>query len=105
MAHLAFLRTNPSVNSTSPDKPKSARYLPPNLCSRPNDIVEEDAEKESEQENSKEPETRQKEEKPRPRSNPRSSRQSDVSSVVSNGAFGAKTAYLESTAMKAAVSG
>jgi hypothetical protein len=36
------------------------------------------------------------EEKPRPRSNPKSSRQSDVSSVISDEAFGAKTAYLES---------
>jgi hypothetical protein len=107
MAHLAFLRTNPSVNGTSPDKTKSARFVPPNLCGRPDVIVEEDddTEAESDQENSKEPETRQKQENPRPRSNPRSSRHSDVSSVISDEAFGAKTAYLESIAMKAAVSG
>jgi hypothetical protein len=70
-------------------------------------IVEEDddTEDESHQENSKSPETRQKIEQSRSQSNPRSSRHSDVSSVISDEAFGAKTSYLEAIAMKAAVSG
>ena len=102
LAHLAFLKTNPSANGTAPE---NARFVPPNLCGRP-DIIHEDAEEEDESDYDKEPETRQKEEKPRSRSLPRSTRQSgDVSSVISDEAFGARTAYLESTAMKTAVSG
>lgn len=102
LAHLAFMKSNPSVNGTPPEKGK---FVPPNFCGRP-DVIHEDGEEEDDSAVEKGPETRQKEEKLRSRSNPRSSRQSgDVSSVISDEAFGAKTAYLESIAMKVAVSG
>ena len=95
------MKSNPSVNGT-PEKP---RFTPPNLCGRPDVIHEEGEEDDSVTE--KTAESRQREEKPRSRSNPKPIRQknSDVSSVISDENFGAKTAYFESIAMKAAVSG
>jgi len=105
MAHLAFLRTNPSLNA-SPEKQRSSRFAPPNFCGRPDVIVEGD-EDDDEQSGAHEKarESHNQRDKPRSRSNPRPSRQSDVGSVISEEAFGAKTAYLEAIAMKTAVSG
>ncbi|KAL3924707.1 MAG: hypothetical protein SGILL_000879 [Bacillariaceae sp.] len=103
-AHLAFLRSNPTVGGVEKDAPgKAARSAPPNLCGKPDVIVEED---ETDEEDSKvAPAPPSKPEKSRSRSNPRSSRQKDdLSSVVSD-EFGAKAAYFEALAMKAATGG
>ncbi|KAG7339527.1 hypothetical protein IV203_034524 [Nitzschia inconspicua] len=103
-AHLAFLRSNPAMGGT-PEKYSTTKATAPpaTLCGRPDVIVEEDDEE-------TEAETVDDAPSPAPvksrsRSNPRSSRQKDdVSSVISD-EFGAKTAYFEALAMKAAVSG
>ncbi|KAL3917357.1 MAG: hypothetical protein SGILL_004752, partial [Bacillariaceae sp.] len=107
-AHLAFLRSNPNVagvaEKETPAASSRAVKPPPNLCGRPDVIVEEDTENDdSVQEPSPAPAL--KPVKSRSRSNPRTTRQKDdLSSVVSD-EFGAKAAYFEALAMKAAVSG
>lgn len=106
MAHLAFLRTNPSSNKSPGVIQSASRFLPPSLCGRPDVIVEEDDDDESGTVDVKQPNSeKHRELKSRSRSNPRSSAgRSDVSSVIS-GEFGANTSYLEAIAMKTAVSG
>mmetsp|Transcript_19707 Transcript_19707/g.35515 ORF Transcript_19707/g.35515 Transcript_19707/m.35515 type:complete len:1232 (-) Transcript_19707:194-3889(-) len=110
-AHLAFLRNNPTVGGAS-DKPtngNSGKFYPtPNWCGRPDVIVEEDEDEEDNDEKRAGTETKPPSApsvaKSRSRSNPRSRQKDDVSSVISD-EFGAKTAYFEALAMKAAVSG
>jgi hypothetical protein len=108
MAHLAFLRTNPSANNSPGANQGASRFLPPSLCGRPDVIVEEDDDEEGEGDTGdvKQPNSeKQRELKPRSRSNPRpSAGRSDVSSVISD-EFGANTSYLEAIAMRTAVSG
>jgi hypothetical protein len=100
-AHLAFLRNNPTVGG-SPEK----HAMSAGMCGRPDVIVEEDDEENDEKEDSSEKknDAAPSLEKSRSRSNPRSRQKDDVSSVISD-EFGAKTAYFEALAMKAAVSG
>jgi hypothetical protein len=108
MSHLAFLRTNPSVNG-SPTAPEGAsRFIPPTLCGRPDVIIEEDEDgtihtkdpkKESESSGKERSSSRSKS-----RSSSRKNGISDVSSVISD-EVGAKTAYFEALAMDMAVSG
>ena len=105
LAHLAFLRTNPSLNGT-PEKQRSSRFAPPNLCGKPDVIVEEDEEEDLDTSNEKSRDRSEQQIRPtRSGSNQRQSKQSDVGSVISEEAFGAKTAYLDAIAMKTAVSG
>jgi hypothetical protein len=119
-AHLAFLRNNPTMGGT-PDKPStnkdSSRAAPAVLCGRPDVIVEEEDEDDNDNDDDDDDDDDDDEPvrtappppvmrpKSRSRSNPRSIRsKDDVSSVISD-EFGAKTAYFEALAMKAAVSG
>lgn len=103
MAHLAFLRTNPPVSSGSGGG-GSSRFVPPALCGRPDTIVEDDSIQGSpprKQSSSRTDASR------RSKSNPRSSSRrgdlKDTSSVTSED-FEPKKSYLESIAMKTAVS-
>jgi hypothetical protein len=107
-AHLAFLRSNPNVGGVAdketPAVTNRAAKLPPNLCGRPDVIVEAEDENDDSVANEA-PVPARKPGKSRSHSNPRSTLQKDdLSSVVSD-EFGAKTAYFEALAMKAAVSG
>lgn len=99
LAHLNFMKTNPAVSGQSPRKSK---FVPPNLCGRP-DIIQEEEEDEEEISAVKESESPKKS-KSIPLPSSLSKKSDDVSSVISDQAFGAKSAYLESIAMKAAVS-
>jgi hypothetical protein len=102
MAHLAFLRTNPSANKSPGANQGASRFLPPSLCGRPDVIVEEDDDDETDTVDVIRPNSeKQRELKPRLRPNPRAS---DVSSVISD-EFGANTSYLDAIAMRTAVSG
>ena len=117
-AHLAFLRSNPNVTGSSPEAAKpsndststSRRILEASsgLCGRPDVIVEDDDEN-SEGETTQSTMNNRQDKKKKSttkssRSDPRSRQNDDLSSVISDG-FGAKSAYLEALAMKAAVSG
>eukprot|EP00536_Pseudo-nitzschia_multiseries_P006752 jgi/Psemu1/324465/estExt_fgenesh1_pg.C_1470005 len=127
-AHLAFLRNNPGVGG-SPEKNTPPSNLvsrgksgilqaSAGMCGRPGVIVEDDEDESTVEESVPSRSPMQSPPPPnmnknaqdinsRSRSNPRS-RQSankdDLSSVISDG-FGAKSAYLEAIAMKAAVAG
>lgn len=97
LAHLNFMRNN-SVAKTadSQQSRSSSKFVPPNLCGKPEVIVEEDDEDISSDNIGKQS----------PRKPPVSvGGREDVSSVISGEQFGQKTAYLEAIAMKAAVSG
>ena len=106
MAHLAFLRTNPSANKSPGANQGASRFLPPSLCGRPDVILEEDDDDDGDTIDVKQPNSeKQRELKPRSRSNLRSTAgRSDVSSVISD-EFGANTSYLDAIAMRTAVSG
>ena len=108
-SHLSFLRHNPGekgqndklTNSTPQNR---ILQVSSRLCGRPDVIAEEDEATIAETVDRKDGEN-QSSEKPRSQSNPRSKRNNkdDLSSVISDG-FGAKSAYLEAIAMRAAVS-
>eukprot|EP00529_Nitzschia_sp_RCC80_P002674 CAMPEP_0113506748 /NCGR_PEP_ID=MMETSP0014_2-20120614/36080_1 /TAXON_ID=2857 /ORGANISM="Nitzschia sp." /LENGTH=1702 /DNA_ID=CAMNT_0000402277 /DNA_START=14 /DNA_END=5118 /DNA_ORIENTATION=- /assembly_acc=CAM_ASM_000159 len=104
-AHLAFLRNNPNVGGTT----KQSKHAgPPAFCGRPDVIAEEDTIAEEDDEETTERSRGENESRNAKRSKaPRSKSKagSDVSSVISDEQFGAKNAYLEAIAMKAAVSG
>jgi len=103
MAHLAFLKTNPPVTrGTAPTlaSRSSGRFVPPNLCGRPETIIENDSTEVSPQEATFSSKYRS-----TPLANP-STTAGDFksSSSVVSGDFGAKTSYFDNLAMKAAVS-
>jgi hypothetical protein len=105
MAHLNFLRNNPSATGSPQEQGgrPSSKFVPPNLCGKPDIISEEDEDASGVDMDT---EALRKDESRSSKSNPRSSRQGgDMSSVISDEQFGQKTAYLEALAMKAAVSG
>ncbi|CAB9518920.1 expressed unknown protein [Seminavis robusta] len=104
MAHLSFLRTNPKVD-------KSARFMPPYLCGRPDVIIEErESEGDGDEQEggaiqdgnglSREDLTTHNSQQG---SRGVESKGGATPSVISDD-FGAKTAYLEALAMKTAVS-
>ena len=102
MAHLAFLRSNPS---STPEVSPASRAIPPSLAGRPDTIVEG---AETDNSNLRSPlsgESRSSTPRKRSKSNGRSV-SSENRSVASAGSedFGARTSYLEAIAMKAAVS-
>jgi len=117
LAHLAFLKTNPSVAPASGGGgPQNSmrKFMPPALCGRPDTIFEEpedlaEAEEKEARKNRRSPKS-----SPRasPRTSPRRNRSSpkptrpkvsSSGSDLSGGNVGHKTAYLEAIAMKAAV--
>jgi hypothetical protein len=104
MAHLAFLKTNPTVTrgtqSTSAGNGSASRFVPPTLCGRPDTIIEDASEGTSPlQANGAGNIFRS---TPLTPSTASTNDFKSSSSIVS-GEFGAKTSYLESLAMKAAV--
>jgi hypothetical protein len=105
-AHLAFMRSNQQgTGQAVAANRSSARYIPPNLCGRP-DTIAEDSEEPLESpaaSPSDEPRRSSSSKRGKQRSSPREVA-SEVRSVSSDDGFGAKTSYLEAIAMKAAVS-
>jgi hypothetical protein len=104
MAHLAFLKTNPPLTrgtpSASAGNRSASRFVPPTLCGRPDTILEDANEGTSPLQASGAGNNF--------RSTPLTHSTSNTndfksSSSVVSGEFGAKTSYLESLAMKAAV--
>lgn len=101
MAHLAFLRSNPHTPNSG------AQFLPPSLCARV-PVDDEDGEESVKTEDlpsrrSEGPAGTEKPHVPTSRTRGRATEPRAPSSVVSDD-FGAKTAYLDAIAMKAAVS-
>ena len=101
MAHLAFLKTNPPVTrgTAAPSSSRSSgRYIPPSLCGRPETILEDGKEGTSPHIQSLS--------KVKYRSSPLGQSLTNEfrsSSSVVSGEFGARTSYLDSLAMRAAV--
>merc|ERR1712238_142068 len=110
-AHLGFLRNNPNVPSSSAEsinentRQSKILHATSKLCGRPDVIVEDDEEATKDKTTtSQSTNTERKLKKSRSRSNSRQRQNNDdLSSVISDG-FGAKSAYLEAIAMRAAVS-
>ena len=100
-AHLAFLRSSPQANGGGAiNSSPSARFVPPNLCGRPDTISEEAGDSlPSPQEVQRSSSAK----RAKQRSSSRYSG-SDNRSTVSDEGFGARTSYLDALAMEAAVS-
>merc|ERR1712238_452082 len=110
-AHLGFLRNNPNVPSSSAEsinentRQSKILHATSRLCGRPDVIVEDDEEATQDETTTSQSTNRERKlKKSRSRSNSRQRQNNDdLSSVISDG-FGAKSAYLEAIAMRAAVS-